>query len=59
MARRISFIHRIGFPVETETIGNDGNEISLSLSCHGKQQNLMPRGDQLIANADDARAAYV
>jgi hypothetical protein len=50
MARRVSFVCRIELPLETETIGNNGNETSLSLSCHGKQQNLMLRGDQLIAN---------
>ncbi len=50
MARRISFIDRIELPIELDTIGNNGNEISLSLPCHGKQRNLMPRGDQLIAN---------
>jgi hypothetical protein len=59
MARRVPFVHRVELPLEIETTGNNGNETSSSLSCQGKQQNLMPRGDQLIANAYNARVACV
>ena len=61
MARSISFICHIVLLVGLEMIGKHGNETSLSLPwCHGtNKQNLMPRGDRLIAKLSDNVQVYV